>query len=91
MQAASAKDRHSNAAWAASALTAVVMAALGLFEIGLAAGLPGGAAAWGGGQPVLSPGMRMASVGAAAIWLVGLLWCCAGAGCGLVAPTRPLG
>ena len=49
------------------------MAALALFEIGLAAGLPWGAAAWGGGQPVLSPGMRMASAGAAVIWLAGLL------------------
>jgi hypothetical protein len=74
MQAASAKERQrGSAARAVSALAAVVMAALALFEIGLAAGLPWGAAAWGGGQPVLSPGMRMASAGAAVVWMVGLL------------------
>jgi hypothetical protein len=49
------------------------MAALALFEIGLAAGLPWGAAAWGGGQVVLSPGLRLASAGAAMIWVAGLL------------------
>jgi len=74
MQAASVKDRqHTDAARAASAVAAAVMAALALFEIGLAAGLPWGAAAWGGGQSVLSPGLRLASVGAAVIWVVGLL------------------
>jgi hypothetical protein len=74
MQAASAKDaQHGNAAHAASAIAAAVMAALALFEIGLAAGLPWGSAAWGGGQPVLSPGMRMASAGAAVVWAGGLL------------------
>src|SRR5262252_8057805 len=29
--------------------------------------------AWGGGQPVLSPSMRVASAGAAVVWLAGLL------------------
>jgi hypothetical protein len=56
-----------------AAIAGAVMAGLAVFEIALAAGLPWGAAAWGGGQSVLSPGMRIASVGAAAIWIVGLL------------------
>ena len=74
MQAVSAKDHQpSTAARAASVVAAAVMAALALFEAGLAAGLPWGAAAWGGGQPVLSPGMRLASIGAAVVWMAGLL------------------
>jgi hypothetical protein len=73
MQAASANHgQHRTAARAASVVAATVMAALALFEIGLAAGLPWGSAAWGGGQPVLSPGMRLASAGAAAVWITGL-------------------
>ena len=74
MQVVSARGRqHSNTARAASAVAAAVMAALALFEAGLVAGLPWGAAAWGGGQAVLSPGMRLASAGAALIWTAGLL------------------
>jgi hypothetical protein len=74
MQTAAAKNgQHRDAARAASMVAAVVMATLALFEIGLAAGLPWGSAAWGGGQPVLSPGMRLASAGAAVIWSAGLL------------------
>jgi len=69
MQVVSARGRqHSNTARAASAVAAAVMAALALFEAGLVAGLPWGAAAWGGGQAVLSPGMRLASAGAA-LWV----------------------
>jgi hypothetical protein len=74
MQAISTKNRqHSSTARAASAIAATIMGALALFELGLAAGLPWGAAAWGGGQSVLSPGMRVASVGAAIIQTTGLL------------------
>ena len=74
MQPASAKGRqHRDAARAASAVGAAVMAALAVFETGLAVGLPWGAAAWGGSQPVLSPGLRLASAGAAAVWMAGLL------------------
>ncbi len=74
MQAAPAQSSPRRpVARAASAIAAAVMAALALFEIGLAAGLPWGAAAWGGGQTVLSPGMRLASVGAAAFWIAALL------------------
>jgi len=61
MQTAAAKNgRHRDAARATSVVAAAVMATLALFEIGLAAGLPWGSAAWGGGQPVLSAGMRLA-------------------------------
>jgi hypothetical protein len=74
MQTESAKDgQHRNTARAASVVAAAVMATLALFEIGLAAGAPWGSAAWGGGQPVLSPGMRLASAGAAVVWSTGLL------------------
>jgi len=74
MQTAAAKNgRHRDAARATSVVAAAVMATLALFEIGLAAGLPWGSAAWGGGQPVLSPGMRLASAGAAVVWSAGLL------------------
>jgi hypothetical protein len=74
MQVTSALDRqHRNAARTASAVAAGVMAALALLEIGLAAGAPWGAAAWGGGQPVLSSGLRVASAGAGVVWAAGLL------------------
>ena len=74
MQAASAKARQqSSTARFTSAVAATVMAALALFELGLAAGFPWGAAAWGGGQSVLPAGMRAASVGAAIVWVTGLL------------------
>ena len=84
MQVVTARGRqHSNAARAASAVAAAVMAALALFEAVLVAGLPWGAAAWGGGQAVLSPGMRLASAGAALIWTAGQ-----GPPCGSSPPTR---
>jgi hypothetical protein len=74
MQAVSAKDsQYRSAARAASGIAAAIMAALALFEMGLAAGFPWGTAAWGGGQSVLSPGMRVASAGAAVVWIAGLL------------------
>ncbi len=41
------------------------------FQAALAAGLPWGAAAWGGGQPGQLPvGYRLASAASAAVWLV---------------------
>jgi hypothetical protein len=58
---------------AASSIAAAIMAGLTVLEIGLAAGLPWGKAAWGGTQSVLSPGMRLASVGAAAVWIAASL------------------
>lgn len=49
---------------------AVLFGALAAFEVALAAGLPWGRAAWGGGQAELDPRMRAAS-GAAAVVLTG--------------------
>lgn len=40
---------------------AALFAALALFELALAAGLPWGKAAWGGRQAELNPGLRVAS------------------------------
>lgn len=49
---------------------AALFAALALFELALAAGLPWGKAAWGGGQAELNAGLRVAS-GLQAILAVG--------------------
>lgn len=44
-------------------------ATIASFQVGLAAGAPWGAAAWGGSHPgTLPPGLRGASAGAAVVW-----------------------
>ncbi len=52
----------------ASLGAAWLFAALAVFEAMLAAGLPWGRAAWGGGQANLSMGLRVASGGAVALF-----------------------
>ena len=44
------------------------LAAIAMFELLLAAGVPWGRAAWGGQEDALSPGRRVASVVAACVW-----------------------
>lgn len=51
-----------------------IAVSLGGFQIALAAGAPWGSAAWGGGHPgVLPTGLRLASAGAGAFWLIAAL------------------
>jgi hypothetical protein len=50
-------------------VTAGGLAGVAAFEMALALGAPLGRAAWGGAHAHLSAGLRIASAGAAAVWL----------------------
>jgi hypothetical protein len=64
------RHRHRTVVRIAACAAAALMGALAAFELGLAAGLPWGRAAWGGGHAELGTGLRIASVAAAAIYAV---------------------
>lgn len=57
-----------NTARVAAVSGATLMFALSLFQAGLAAGLPWGKLAWGGGHEVLPNGLRAASALAVVVW-----------------------
>jgi hypothetical protein len=55
----------------AAGIAASLLMVAGCFQLALAAGAPWGHAAWGGHHAVLSPGLRLASVGSAAFLFAG--------------------
>jgi hypothetical protein len=70
----------------AAAAAAALMGALATFELALAAGLPWGRAAWGGGHAELGTGLRIASLAAATIYAVAALVVLRRAGYGVWTP-----
>ena len=60
---------HADIARGTSTAAGVLLAGLAGFEALLAAGLPWGQAAWGGGQAELNPGLRVASAAAAVVFV----------------------
>ncbi|MGH8836380.1 MAG: hypothetical protein ACRDWG_15500 [Actinomycetes bacterium] len=74
------RQRRRTVVRAAAAGAAALMGTLAAFELALAAGLPWGRAAWGGGQETLDGGLRVASVVAAAVYLAAALVVLRGAG-----------
>ena len=80
------RSRRGTVAQIAAIVAAFLMGALAAFELALAAGLPWGKAAWGGGDADLATGLRIASVGAAVIYGVAALVILRRAGHGVWTP-----